>query len=121
MQILKWDKVGISNLAGEISLVGGLVMWVMTVPCIRRKAFELFLYTHYLYIVFVVFFVFHVGIVNASIVLPGFYLFLLDRYLRFLQSRQHVRLLSARILPCDSLELNFSKNHGIYETLLIWF
>ena len=91
--MLKWNYVGVSNLAGEISLLGGLAMWVMTVPCIRRKAFELFFYTHYLYIVFMVFYVFHVGMVNTSNVFTAFYLFLLDRYLRFLQSRRHVRLL----------------------------
>ena len=43
--------------------------------------------------------------------LPGFYLFLVDRYLRFLQSRRQVCLVSARVLPCDTLELNFSKSH----------
>ncbi|KAI9110083.1 hypothetical protein K1719_019124 [Acacia pycnantha] len=112
-QMVKWDKVGISNLAGEISLLIGLVLWIVTVPRIRRKAFEVFFYVHYLYFVFIVFFVFHVGMVPTSIVLPGFYLFLLDRYLRFLQSRSRVRLLSARVLPCDSLELNFSKTHGL--------
>lgn len=112
-EMLKWDKIGVSNLAGEISLVGGLVLWIVTLPRIRRKAFEVFFYTHYLYIVFVVFFVFHVGMNTTFIVLPGFYLFLLDRFLRFLQSRRHVRLLSARLLPCDSLELNLSKTHGL--------
>ncbi|XP_054784896.1 ferric reduction oxidase 2-like [Prosopis cineraria] len=112
-EVLKWDKIGISNLAGEISLVGGLVLWIVTLPRIRRKAFEVFFYTHYLYIIFVVFFVFHVGINDAYIVLPGLYLFLLDRYLRFLQSRRRVRLLSARLLPCQSIELNFSKTHGL--------
>lgn len=44
--------------------------------------------------------------------LPGFYLFLVDRYLRFLQSRNRVYLRSARVLPCETLELNFSKNPG---------
>ncbi|XP_028769259.1 ferric reduction oxidase 2-like isoform X2 [Neltuma alba] len=112
-EMLKWDEIGVSNLAGEISLLGGLLLWVVTVPRIRRKAFEVFFYTHYLYIVFFVFFVFHVGIDNTIIVLPSFYLFLLDRFLRLLQSRRHVRLLSARLLPCDYLELNFSKSHGL--------
>lgn len=75
--------------------------------------FELFFYTHYLYILFVIFFVFHVGISYSCIMLPGFYLFLVDRYLRFLQSRKHVRLVSARLLPCETIELNFSKSQGI--------
>ncbi|CAI0472264.1 unnamed protein product [Linum tenue] len=114
-QTLKWSRSEISNVAGEISLLAGLGLWATTFPRIRRKMFELFFYTHYLYIVFVVFFVFHVGFTYACYMLPGFYLFLVDRYLRFLQSRRHVRLLSARILPAagQTLELSFSKSPGL--------
>lgn len=112
MQMLEWNKIGISYVAGELSLLSGLCMWVATIPRVRRKVFELFFYTHYLYILFIVFFIFHVGIHHSLIILPGFYLFLVDRYLRFLQSRQRVRLVSARVLPCQTVELNFSKNHG---------
>lgn len=110
--MLKWDKFLVSNVAGEIALVSGLVMWVASHTRIRRTIFELFFYTHYLYIFFVVFFVFHVGFSDSWIVLPGFYLFLIDRYLRLLQSQQKVGLVSARILPCETLELNFSKSPG---------
>lgn len=74
--------------------------------------FELFFYTHHLYILFMIFFLLHVPISFACISLPGFYLFLVDRYLRFLQSRQRVRSVSARILPCETLEINFSKTPG---------
>ncbi|KAG9157928.1 hypothetical protein Leryth_000097 [Lithospermum erythrorhizon] len=112
-EMSKWAKSNISNVAGEISLVAGLLMWVTTIPRIRRKMFEVFFYTHHLYIIFVVFFVFHVGISSAFIMLPGFYLFMVDRYLRFLQSRQGVRLVSARVLPCEAIELNFSKSKGL--------
>ncbi|PIN05823.1 Ferric reductase, NADH/NADPH oxidase [Handroanthus impetiginosus] len=112
-EMLKWDDHFISNVAGEISLLCGLALWVTTYPKIRRKMFELFLYAHYLYILFIVFFVFHIGIGLTCIMLPGFYLFMIDRYLRFLQSRQKVRLVSARILPCEILELNFSKSQGL--------
>jgi hypothetical protein len=112
MQMVKWDKVGISNVAGEISLLAGLFLWVATIPKIRRKFFELFFYTHNLYIIFMIFFIFHVGISYAFIMLPGFYLFMVDRYLRFLQSRREVRLVSSRVLPCETVELNFSKGHG---------
>lgn len=111
-QMLKWAKTDISNLAGELSLLSGLVLWIATFPRIRRKMFELFFYTHHLYILFVVFFVFHVGVSYAGIMLPGFYLFIVDRYLRFLQSRSNVRLVSARVLPCETVELNFSKSKG---------
>ncbi|XP_074282540.1 ferric reduction oxidase 2-like [Silene latifolia] len=110
---LKWKKAGISNIAGEISLLIGLILWVATIPRIRRKIFEVFLYTHYLYILFMLFFFFHVGISYAFYVLPGFLLFMIDRYVRFLQSKQGVRLLSARVLTCEVVELNFSKSPGL--------
>lgn len=110
--MLGWDKVAVSNVAGEIGLLAGLAMWITSIPRIRRKIFELFFYTHHLYILFVVFFVLHVGFSYSCIILPGFYLFLIDRYLRFLQSQQRIRLVSARILPCDTVELNFFKSPG---------
>ncbi|KAE8697241.1 putative ferric reduction oxidase 1 [Hibiscus syriacus] len=120
--MLKWSYSDISNVAGEISLIGGLGLWAATLPQIRRKFFELFFYTHHLYIIFVFFFVLHVGIGYTFIMLPGFYLFIIDRYLRFLQSRCSVRLLSARVLPCNVLELNFAKSHGLtYNPTSIMF
>ncbi|KAK9279998.1 hypothetical protein L1049_013682 [Liquidambar formosana] len=115
-EMLKWSKIHVANVPGEISLVAGLVMWATTIPGVRRKMFELFLYTHYFYVLFVFFFILHVGINYSCMMLPGFYLFMVDRYLRFLQSRQRVRLLSARILPCETLELNFSKSPGLSYT-----
>ncbi|KAF1864025.1 hypothetical protein Lal_00031179 [Lupinus albus] len=62
---------------------------------------------------FIVFFIFHIGITYACLMLPSFYLFLVYRYLRFLQSRNQVRLVSSRVLPCEVVELNFSKAHGL--------
>jgi len=112
LQMLVWTKVGVSNLAGEISLLTGLFLWVATIPRIRRKFFELFFYTHHLYIIFIIFYIFHVDISFSFTMLPSFYLFLVDRFLRFLQSRRGVRLVSSRILPCEGVELNFSKGHG---------
>ncbi|MED6223234.1 hypothetical protein PIB30_071967 [Stylosanthes scabra] len=111
-EMLMWKKVGISNVAGEVALLAGLVMWATTLPLIRQKVYELFFYTHQLYIVFVVFYVLHVGFSSSCVFLAGFYLFLIDRYLRFLQSQQKIQLVSARILPCEAVELNFSKNPG---------
>lgn len=121
--MLKWEKIGISNVAGEVALLAGLTMWATSFPRIRRKIFELFFYTHHLYIVFVVFFVFHVGFSYACIMLPGFYLFMIDRLLRFLQSQKRIRLVSARVLPCEAVELSFSKSPGegtktIYSLLI---
>ncbi|WCJ22749.1 ferric reduction oxidase 2 [Euphorbia peplus] len=116
-EVLKWDKARISNVAGEISLVAGLGLWATTFPGIRHKMFELFFYTHHLYIIFMVFFMLHISIgLSTILMLPGFYLFVIDRYLRFLQSRTSVRLVSARVLPCQTLELNFSKTPGLSYT-----
>ncbi|KAJ9171416.1 hypothetical protein P3X46_014789 [Hevea brasiliensis] len=112
-EMLKWGRAEISNVAGELSLLAGLGLWATTFPRIRRNMFELFFYTHHLYILFMIFFLLHVAISFSCIMLPGFYLFLVDRYLRFLQSRQRVRLVSARILPCETLEINFSKSPGL--------
>ncbi|KAL0299562.1 UNVERIFIED_CONTAM: Ferric reduction oxidase 2 [Sesamum radiatum] len=110
LQMLKWSKVGISNVAGEVALLSGLAMWITSLSVVRRKLFELFFYTHHLYIVFILFFVLHVGFSYSCIMLPGFYLFLIDRLLRFLQSQQRIRLISARVLPCQAMELNVSKD-----------
>ncbi|KAI3444512.1 hypothetical protein Pfo_001177 [Paulownia fortunei] len=112
-EMVQWGDHYVSNIAGEISLLCGLGLWITSYPTIRRKMFELFFYTHYLYILFFIFFILHIGIGFACIMLPGFYLFLIDRYLRFLQSRDKVRLVSARLLPCHTVELNFSKSRGL--------
>ncbi|PIA47982.1 hypothetical protein AQUCO_01400521v1 [Aquilegia coerulea] len=112
-ETLKWDKIWISNVAGELSLLFGLGMWVTSFARIRRQMFELFFYTHNLYTLFLIFFVLHIGISYSFIMMPGLYLFLIDRYLRFLQSRQKVCVLSSLLLPCETLELNFSKNTGL--------
>ncbi|KAL0309256.1 UNVERIFIED_CONTAM: Ferric reduction oxidase 2 [Sesamum radiatum] len=107
---------GFTNRLSELGRYLCCVDWpcgVTTYPTIRRKMFELFFYTHYLYILFLIFFIFHTGIGFACIMLPGLYLFLIDRYLRFLQSREKVRLFSARVLPCHTIELNFSKTRGL--------
>ncbi|KAM7274351.1 hypothetical protein ACFE04_029015 [Oxalis oulophora] len=108
-KMLEWGQHHASNVAGELSLLAGLILWITTYPGIRRKCFELFFCTHHLYILFMIFFVLHVGVGHLSIMLPGFYLFMIDRFLRFLQSRQRVRLLSARVLSCETVELNFAK------------
>ncbi|XP_051143176.1 ferric reduction oxidase 2-like isoform X2 [Andrographis paniculata] len=109
-EVLKWDKVGPSNVAGEVALLSGIAIWITSQSPVRRKLFELFFYTHHLYLVFILFFIFHVSFSYSCIMLPGFYLFLIDRLLRFLQSQQRVSLISARTLPCNAIELNFAKD-----------
>ncbi|XP_016651074.1 PREDICTED: ferric reduction oxidase 8, mitochondrial [Prunus mume] len=48
-EIWEWQKTGRIYLAGEICLVTGLVIWITSLPQIRRKQFEIFYYTHHLY------------------------------------------------------------------------
>ncbi|MCD7465277.1 hypothetical protein HAX54_000959 [Datura stramonium] len=38
MQMWQWHKVGISTVAGEMSLLAGIAMWLTSFPRIRRKA-----------------------------------------------------------------------------------
>jgi hypothetical protein len=110
--MLEWSKTYVSNVAGEIATVLALAMWVTSSYRIRRKMFEVFFYTHQLYILYVVFYVLHVGAAYFCMILPGIFLFIVDRYLRFLQSQRRARLDSARLLPCGSIELTFSKSPG---------
>ncbi|KAL0317820.1 UNVERIFIED_CONTAM: Ferric reduction oxidase 4 [Sesamum angustifolium] len=108
--MLQWSSTYLSNVAGVIAFVLSLGMWVTSFDCVRRKLFEVFFYTHHLYILYVVFYMLHVGVAYLCMILPGIFLFLIDRYLRFLQSRQRTRLVSARLLPDGSTELTFAKN-----------
>ena len=110
MQIKEWGSEKVSNLAGELALITGLVVWAAILPRIRRKMFEIFYYTHQLYAVFLLFFLLHVGMNLFFTVLPGIYLFMVDRFLRFLLSRSCARLVSARLLPGETVELNFAKS-----------
>ncbi|KAF3777983.1 Ferric reduction oxidase 2 [Nymphaea thermarum] len=109
--MLVWTRVGTSNVVGELSWLCGLPLWVTTLPYIRREMFELFFYTHQLYVLFVFFYVLHVGASYFYMFLPGLYLFMVDRFLRFLQSRQPVRLLCTRVLPCHVFFLFCSGLH----------
>jgi hypothetical protein len=108
--MLKWTRTKVANVPGELALLSGLVMWVTALPRVRRQMFELFFYAHHLYALFLVLFALHVGVAFFCSILPGVFLFMVDRYLRFLQSRVRVRLVSARLLACDAVELNFCKS-----------
>ncbi|GMH18383.1 hypothetical protein Nepgr_020224 [Nepenthes gracilis] len=102
-----------SNANGEIAFVVSIPMWATSFALIRRKKFEVFYYTHHLYVLFAFFYILHIGAAYLCMILPGIFLFLIDRYLRFLQSRGHVQLDSARLLPCGIIELSFAKNPGL--------
>ncbi|XP_023636972.1 ferric reduction oxidase 4 isoform X1 [Capsella rubella] len=116
METFAWNPTYVSNLAGTIAMVIGIAMWVTSLPSYRRKKFELFFYTHQLYGLYIIFYVIHVGDSWFCMILPNIFLFFIDRYLRFLQSTKRTRLVSARILPSDNLELTFSKTPGLHYT-----
>jgi ferric-chelate reductase len=108
-QILAWEDTGVADLAGVISLLIGLLMWITSSYPVRKQKFELFFYTHQLYVVFVIFFALHVGDFFFSTAAGGIFLFLFDRFLRFFQSRRTVKIISAKCFPCEAVELIISK------------
>ena len=89
------------------------IIWVTSFQSIRRKMFEVFYYTHHLYILYIIFYLIHVGVAYVCLILPGIFLWAIDRYLRFLQSQRRVSLVSARHLPSGAVELNFLKSPGL--------
>ncbi|KAJ4887834.1 Ferric reduction oxidase 4 [Raphanus sativus] len=97
-------------------MVTGIVMWVTSLPYFRRNKFEIFFYIHHLCGLYIVFYVLHVGDSWFCMILPNIFLFFIDRYLRFLQSTKRSRLVFARNLPSDNLELTFSKTPGLQYT-----
>lgn len=92
-------------------------MWATSFHPVRKHFFQLFFYTHQLYVVFVVFLALHVGDFVFSIAAGGIFLFILDRFLRFCQSRRTVDVLSASCLPCGTVELVLSKPASNYKIL----
>lgn len=115
-EVGKWQNTGRIYLGGEMCLVTGLVIWITALPQIRRKNFEIFYYTHHLYMVFLVFFLFHAGDRHFYAVFPGIFLFGLDKLLRIIQSRPETCILSARVFPSNAIELILPKDPGLKYT-----
>ncbi|CAJ1962819.1 unnamed protein product [Sphenostylis stenocarpa] len=121
-ELVQWKDIGVANLPGVISLLAGLLMWVTSLPGVRTWNFELFFYTHQLYVVFVVFLALHVGDFIFTMTAGGIFLFVLDRFLRFCQSRRTVNVISSRCLPCGTVELVLSKPQNLrYNALSFIF
>ncbi|XP_068652314.1 ferric reduction oxidase 8, mitochondrial-like [Aristolochia californica] len=108
-EMAHWQKTGRVNIAGAITLVIGLIIWITSIPQVRRRKFELFYYTHHLYILFLIFFLFHAGDRHFYTVLAAVFLYALDKILRIVQSTQVTSIISARLLPCKAVELTFPK------------
>lgn len=113
IEMIEWSSTYVSNVAGEIAILVAIAMWVTSLYKMRRKMFDLFFYTHQLYTLYIFFYLLHVGVAYTCMILPGIFLFLIDRYLRFLQSKSSARLIASRLLPCNVVELTFSKNPGL--------
>lgn len=110
----KWQKKGRIYLAGEIAFITALVIWITSLPQVRRRRFEIFYYTHHLYMVFLVFFLFHTGDRHFYMVFPGVFLFGLDKLLRMIQSRPITCILSAKVLPGKAVELILPKDPSMF-------
>ncbi|XP_021726705.1 ferric reduction oxidase 4-like isoform X2 [Chenopodium quinoa] len=113
-ELKEWSKTYVSNVAGEISFVFLIAIWVTSFAYTRRKSFEVFFYTHQLYVLATFIYLVHIGVSWTMQILPGIFLFIIDRYLRFLQSRARVRLISTRVLPGGTIEMTFSKSPGVH-------
>ncbi|WCJ41922.1 ferric reduction oxidase 6 [Euphorbia peplus] len=121
-ELLDWKEAGIQNFAGLMALSTGIVIWVTSLGFVRKWSFELFYYTHHLYVVFIVLFAVHVGDYYVSMPAAGIFLFMLDRFLRFCQSRNAVDVVSARFFSCGAVELVISKPKNLsYNALSFIF
>ncbi|KAK1360395.1 Ferric reduction oxidase 6 [Heracleum sosnowskyi] len=60
------------------------------------------------------------GVISLTAAAAGIFLYMLDRFLRFCQSRKTVDILSARCLPCGTVELVLSKPAGLSYNALSW-
>lgn len=110
LQITSWQRIGRVNVAGAIGLISILIIWISSLPVIRRKYFQTFYMTHYLYIVFITFYLLHAGDKHFYLVLSGVLLFALDKILRLIQSRRETCIVSASVLPCRAVELILPKD-----------
>ncbi|KAJ9159727.1 hypothetical protein P3X46_025206 [Hevea brasiliensis] len=108
-ELIAWEPTDGANLAGIINIFFGWSIWITSIPFVRAKNFELFYYTHHLYIIFIIFLAMHVGNFFFCIPAGAIFLFIIDRFIRFFQSRNIVDIISTRSLPCGVTELVLSK------------
>ncbi|XP_021733549.1 ferric reduction oxidase 8, mitochondrial-like isoform X1 [Chenopodium quinoa] len=115
-QIWSWQKEGRIYLAGGIALITLLIIWISSLPLVRRRKFDVFFCMHHLYVVFLLLFLFHAGDKHFFMVFAGVFLFAMDKLLRVIQSSPETRILSVRIFPSKIIELTFPKDPRLNYT-----
>jgi len=98
------------NLPGFIAGLTFVVQALFALWFVRRKAFELFMWTHMLFIVALVFTSLH-NFQAAIYIAPGFALWLIDMTLRIVSFSRKTRLLSIRKLPGGIVEMHLQRKH----------
>lgn len=99
-----------------VALSAGVIMMLTAIEWVRRKFFDLFFVSHQLYLVFLIFFGFHVVNRVLYVIVPVL-IFFLDRFMRAVQSRKAVDVLSAKVYSSGIIELKFAKPASTYACL----
>ncbi|GLI65959.1 hypothetical protein VaNZ11_009641 [Volvox africanus] len=110
----------VNNIAGLISLIAGWILWVTSIPYIRRRFFNLFYASHIGGTVVFMLFAFMHRKDIAPWVMPGIFLYLLDVVLRTLQQAFNSTSItaSASVGP-EAPAAAFLSPHGNILTLTI--
>ncbi|KAI5065856.1 hypothetical protein GOP47_0018480 [Adiantum capillus-veneris] len=124
-KILEWvtERERCSLVAGLVAWLAGLLMWVTSLSYFRRRWYEIFFSVHHLYVVFLLFWLYHVMYTIHFFIVPVL-LFVIDRFLRMVQSRQSVDVLSATVLESGAIQLRIATNlesTGGYHALSSWY
>ncbi|CAM6092355.1 unnamed protein product [Calypogeia fissa] len=122
-ELITWSTIGtsVSVLAGVVGTVAAVTMMFTALGPVRRRYFELFFVAHHLYLVVLFCFAFHCVSRVMDIIIPVL-LFVLDRFMRFVQSRKAVDVLSAKIYNSGIIELKFAKaKNSTYHPLSFIF
>jgi len=107
--IFRWsDEDEHWNLPGFIAGLIFVVQALFAIWIVRRKVFELFMWTHMLFIVALVFTSLH-NFQAAIYIAPGFALWLIDVVLRIVSLSRKTRLLSIRKHPGGIVEMQLQR------------
>ena len=117
------------NRSSRVVVVSGLValliviyMVATSLPTIRRRHFNFFYYSHQLYIVFFTGFMYHVGVRTVGYTMGPIFLFFLDWFMRFWQSRQLIQVSRARVSFDRIIELKVPRSLTLtYDALSFMF